>query len=211
MKTLLNYLFENNYDIKHDIDMLKTSKDWWIRSGMETYEDEKDNKRIDYSDMVNLSEAEKTILVAYLSHAYAKVNNALRTNAADNDTIIFTKLLNNILSKLKTYKGVCYRGIVIDSGIKRIDTITYGNLLTYYKHNEGKIIEYKEFLSCGKNKDKIIRKFMMSDNSLNFTILSKTGKDLSKYNYEEEEILFKTNTKFKVVNVMNNYIKLEEI
>ena len=52
---------------------------------------------------------------------------------------------------------------------------------------------------------------MMSDNSLNFTILSKTGKDLSKYNYEEEEILFKTNTKFKVVNVMNNYIKLEEI
>ena len=61
------------------VEQLKKSKNFWINAAMNRYDREKDDSRWDFSDMRNLSEDDKTYLVAYLSNAYNVVNTALRS------------------------------------------------------------------------------------------------------------------------------------
>lgn len=195
------------------IERLQNSRNMFISEGMKRYESEKDNPGWDYSDMNALTETDKTYLVAYLSHAYGVMNEALRGEREMNDEITtMVKGVDRAINKLTPFEGTVYRGIQFDSGRLLTDRREYQAVLDYYKSNVGDIITERGYTSSGKIKTKIDRKFTSSNgNNIKFTIDSKTGRDLSRYNDEEHEVLFKRGTRFRVVSVRGNNIHLQEV
>ena len=192
----------------NDFGRLANSSDWFISVGMKRYESERED--YDYSDMKKLNETEKTYLVAYLSNAYTSVNKYLRTGEGVADSGLLANKVSAALKKLDNYQGEVYRGIGFDgkSGKRQYDA-----LLGYYKSNVGNAIEEKSFVSTGTNKSLVSRKFGKGsyDHSIEITIESKTGKDLRRYNNEEKEILFDRRTKFKVISVSGNKVRLKQL
>ena len=76
-------------------------------------------------------------------------------------------------------------------------------------HQEGNVIKYKAYTSTTSGN-------RYNDfSNVELLIKSINGKDMRKYNKEEQEILFKRNTKFKVIRKekINDiyYIQMEEI
>ena len=195
------------------IERLKNSRNMFIAMGMNKYDETKDGNDWDFSDMRNLTETDKTYLVAYLSNAYGVMNEALRGEREMNDEIkTMVKGVDRAIDKLAPYQGTVYRGIQFNSGRLLTDRREYQAALDYYKSNVGEVITEKGYTSSGKIKTKIDRKFTSSDgNSIKFKIDSKTGRDLSRYNDEEYEVLFKRGTRFKVVSVRGNNVHLQEI
>lgn len=194
------------------IERLKKSRNFFISAGMQYYDDNKDNPRIDFSDMDKLSETEKTYLVAYLSNAYGVVNDALRSNEPLNDEVkTLVAGIDRAVAKLDTFTGTVYRGLEFNSGRLLTDRREHAALLNYYKSNIGKEITERAYTSTGKVKSRIDRKFAGGDLNLRFTIDSKTGRNLSKFNDEEYEVLFKRGTRFRVVSVRGNNIHLQEV
>lgn len=197
------------------IERLKESKDVWISAGMNRYDEEKNNPRYDYSDMAALSEADKTYLVAYLSHSYDTINSALRSDEPMNEEVKqMVKGIDKAIDKLTPYEGTVYRGVTIYTGYRNTDRRTTAELLNYYKSNVGQTITEKQYISTGVTRSKIDRKFGTSRDagqSLHFTIDSKTRRNLTHYNNEEDEVLFKRGTRFLVVSVRGNNIHLREV
>ena len=196
------------------IEKLKQSQNWNIRVGMKRYDEEKNNPAWDYSDMNNLSETDKTYLVAYLSNSYSVINEALRKDSMNDETKAMVRGIDKAMGKLDTFEGTVYRGIRFEYGpyTKKQNAQRYADTLAYYKNNVGKDIVEKSYISTGKVKTKIDKKFTTSyAPSLKFTIESKTGRDVSHYNNEEREVVFKRNTKFRVVSVKGNNIHLKEV
>lgn len=194
------------------IEELKQSKDFFIRNGMNRYDNEKDNPAWDFSDMKNLTETEKTYLVAYLSHSYRVINEGLRNNTENPEIKAMVKGIDKAVAKLDTFKGTVYRGMEFDTGHYFADKKNAEAVLNYYKSNVGKDIVEKGYVSTGKVKSKIDKKFTSSMvPSFSFTIDSKTGRDVSRYNNEEKEVLFRRGTKFHVVSVKGNKIHLREV
>ena len=111
------------------------------------------------------------------------------------------------------YEGTVYRGVKFQyGGLRKEREKAYNDLLSYYKKNVGKVVTEKTYLSTGRDKGRIERKFTSTDfPSLKFTIQSKTGRNISRYNDEEKEVLFKRGTKFKVISVRGNRISLVEV
>ena len=167
---------------------------------------------MDFSDMANLSEAEKTYLTAYLTNAYGVINETLRGEREMSDEV--KAMLPNIdraIDKLSPYTGTVYRGLSFDTRRLLTDRKDHDRVLNYYKQNVGREITEPGYISTGRVKSKIDRKFASADNNLRFTIDSKTGRNLSRFNDEEYEVLFKRGTKFKVVSVRGNNIHLQEV
>lgn len=194
------------------IEQLKNSKNFFISAGMNRYDNEKNDPAWDFSDMRNLSEADKTFLTAYLSNAYGEVNKALRTGEMTAETKAMVKGIDKAVGKLDKFEGTVYRGIRFESGLKKENRANYEKTLAYYKGNVGKVVTEKTYISTGKVKSIVDRRFT-SDMvpSIKFTIKSKTGRNVSHYNNEEKEILFGRNTKFKVTSVKGNHVSLSEI
>ena len=195
------------------IEQLKNSKNFWINAGMNRYDAEKNDGRWDFSDMRNLSEADKTFLTAYLSNSYHEVNDALRKGELNGEMKAMVKGIDKAVGKLDKYEGTVYRGVKFQyGGTRKENAKAYSDLLAHYKSNVGKVVTEKTYLSTGKVKSLIDRKFTSSDHpSIKFTIKSKTGRNVSHYNSEEKEIVFGRNTKFKVVSVKGNHVSLSEI
>jgi len=196
------------------IEKLKQSDNWNIRNGMNRYDEEKDDPAWDYSDMKNLSETDKTYLVAYLSNSYSVINEALRKDSMNDETKAMVRGIDKAMGKLDTFEGTVYRGIRFENGAytKKQNAQRYADTLAYYKNNVGKDIVEKSYVSTGKAKTQVDKKFTTSSApSLKFTIESKTGRDVSHYNNEEKEILFKRGTRFRVVSVKGNNIHLSEV
>lgn len=189
-----------------DFSTLQNSKNWFIAAGMSKYAQEKNDPRYDLSDLNGLTEHEKTYVVAYLNNAYRIVNNSLRGIEPNADGDLLATKISSALKKLKPYEGETYRRISVSNKEAT-------KLLSYYKENKGKEIVFNEFLSTGKNQAKIKSKFSPYANqtSLDFIIKSKRGKDLRRYNDEEKEILFDRKSKFKVVSITRNTIRLAEV
>lgn len=196
--------------IKEDIEFLKNSEKWGIRAGISNIENEEKRKFFDESDMENLTEEEKIFVLAYLSNSYRVVNKELREEVVSEDVQKFKENLETALKKLNSFEGEVYRTISFDSLGKISSRKNKESLLNFYKENKGKNIVENSFLSTGANKSKINKKFS-GEQSINFTIISKTGKDLRNYNNEEKEVLFNYGTKFKVLSVVGQNVKLEEV
>ena len=99
------------------IEALKNSSNWDIRNGMNRYEDEKKDGTHDYSDMKNLSEKDKTFLVAYLTHSYPVINKQLRTGEVSPEVRKMVQGIDAAIDKLDTYQGTTYRSIQFNTGM----------------------------------------------------------------------------------------------
>ena len=110
--------------------------------------------------------------------------------------------LESLLAKLPIYKGIVTRSLFFYSRKAQEDFIQ-----GIYKDREH--IDFKQLLSstCGKTYN--------TDGQVELIIISKTGSDFRKFNSEEQEILFKAGTAFKLLKSRavgdKHYIVLEEL
>lgn len=153
------------------------------------------------SSKIELSDDEQYAINQYVSSESYKINEILRND------LDFTKqqeeLMNNldkVLDKMPNYHGVVQRSIMLDKEqIKKFLEL----------HQEGNVIKYKAYTSATAGS-------RYNDfSNVELLIKSINGKDMRKYNKEEQEILFKRNTKFKVIRKEKiddiYYIQMEEI
>ncbi len=150
---------------------------------------------------IELSDYEQYAINQYIGPESYKINEVLRNDM--NLTKQQEKIINNldkILDKMPNYEGVVQRSLMLDK--KQLSRFLE-------LHQEGNVIKYKAYTSATAGN-------RYNDYS-NVELLMKSinGKDMRKYNKEEQEILFKRNTKFKVIRKekINDiyYIQMEEI
>ena len=137
----------------------------------------------------------------YVGPESYRINEVLRNNLnLTKQQEKITKNLDKVLDKMPNYNGIVQRSIILDKEqLKKFLEL----------HKEGNIIKYKAYTSttAGNRYNDF--------SNVELLIKSINGKDMRKYNKEEQEILFKRNTKFKVIRQekINDiyYIQMEEI
>lgn len=162
----------------------------------------KEIKKIDNEvknvDEVKLTDNEQYALNKYMGFESYTYNEKLRNDISLDENE--TKILNNldkVLDKMPKYANTVTRSVSISS-----DDINY--FLKDYK--EGYVIQYKAYMSTTKGD------IYNPDARVQMAIKSKNGRDISKYNKEEQEILFKRNSKFNVIKVDTSddfYVRIE--
>lgn len=162
----------------------------------------KEIKKIDNEvknvDEVKLTDNEQYALNKYMGFESYTYNEKLRNDIPLDENE--TKILNNldkVLDKMPKYANTVTRSVSISS-----DDINY--FLKDYK--EGYVIQYKAYMSTTKGD------IYNPDARVQMAIKSKNGRDISKYNKEEQEILFKRNSKFNVIKVDTSddfYVRIE--
>lgn len=128
----------------------------------------------------NLTPAKAAHILAYSGSHYSKTNSQLRGNELDEETWNHAKQLNEALETLPKFEGTTRRG-------------------TEFKPEElakwqvGKVVADHGFMSSS-NKSKGF------NGSVQLTIHSKNGRDISKLSHHpnEKEVLFKAGTRFKI-------------
>ena len=145
-----------------------------------------------------LSVAEELSIIWYCGSGYGSLNGALRSTdpAVIEKFKPFKDTLNEALKKLSPYGGYTVRGSNLPKSIRD-------------QHTVGNIVKYSAFTSTS-----LTRGFGSSDM---FVIKSKTGHYVGSYSgaYHENEVLFASDTKFKILSVdkvdgANQYI-MEEV
>ena len=153
------------------------------------------------SSKIELSDDEQYAINQYIGPESYKINEILRNDL--NLTKQQEKIINNLdkaLDKMPNYEGAVQRSLMVDKKqLKRFLEL----------HQEGNIIKYKAYTSATAGN-------RYNDfSNIELLIKSINGKDMRKYNKEEQEILFKRNTKFKVIRKEKiddiYYIQMEEI
>ena len=156
------------------------------------------------TEITELDVYEKAIIYKYTEDGYEVLNFLLRSGDKINK---FGTYLSNTLDKLPDYRLLCYRATKINNLDKYYESLQTGTPLTE-----------KSFLSCTKSR---VTAFLFSQSPL-FIILSKHGKDIEKIakfgiysGQNEKEIVFKPNSKFRVLDIQEDEnrftIKLEEV
>ena len=151
-----------------------------------------------------MTETERRAIAEYSSSKAYILNEKLRNNIQLDK--YEQELVNNIdkgLNKLPNYNNVTYRQIGFDFQGEE----EYNNFINRHKNN--KYINYEQYISSSKNyndyevKDKL---------KVEITIEGKTGKDIRGLAgiKEENEVLFKRNTYFKIIKVDVNKVWLKE-
>lgn len=148
-----------------------------------------------------LNEDEKRAVVKYIGPDSYKLNDKLRNgyDLSDDDKEWMNKL-DNALNKLPVWKGTAVRDL----------EFLYEDDLDEFvqKHTIGASINYKQYISSTK-------KMVYNDNrNVCIKIKSKTGRDVSYYNKEEQEVLFLKSVNFIVIDKQFidgvYYIEVEE-
>ena len=162
----------------------------------------KEIKKID-NEVKNVGEVKLTDNEQYALNKYMGFESYIYNEKLRNDIPLDeneTKILNNLdkaLDKMPKYENTVTRSVSISS-----DDINH--FLKDYK--EGCVIQYKAYMSTTKGD------IYNPDARVQMAIKSKNGRDISKYNKEEQEILFKRNSKFNVIKVDTNddfYVRIE--
>jgi len=149
---------------------------------------------------------EETLIYYYTIDGYEKLNEDLR-EGKENSYEIF---LNAALDKLSDYVGIVYRGIELTKN--QIESLKIAEI-------ENKEITEQAFVSSSKS---LLIAKQYSRANTEVSIISKTGKEIEKYSFygvdnpqNEQEVLFKSKTKFSVLGVDESEditkIVLEEI
>ena len=142
------------------------------------------------SSKIELSDDEQYAINQYISSESYKLNEVLRDEqklTKQQDTII--KNLDKALNKFPNYEGNVNRSLIIDKD--ELD-----NFLQIHRVEND--VTYKAYTSTT-----LWNRYNELSN-VELHIKSKKGKDIRKYNKEEQEILFKRNSNFQI-------IKLEKI
>ena len=156
------------------------------------------------TSFINLSIHEKVLIYYYTLEGYQSINEELRESKNSQ----YETHLNNVLTKLPNFEGLVYRGLRLSNAqLKRYIDCFISNTP----------IEELGFCSCSES-ILVARLF----GNATFSILSKSGKSVQELSFygsnssqNEQEVLFRSKTKFKILDVDNNNgdinIILEEI
>ena len=153
---------------------------------------------------IDMTENEKGAIAEYSSSKAYTLNEKLRNNLKLNKIEI--ELVNNLdkgLNKLPNYNKATYRQIGFDFQGKE----EYNRFINHHINN--KYINYEQYISSSKN----YNDYEVTDRlKVEITIEGKTGKDIRGLTgiKEENEVLFKRNTYFKIIKVDENKIWLKE-
>jgi hypothetical protein len=155
------------------------------------------------NELTNLTVFEKAIIYKYSNDGYEKLNENLRNNRGQNNSE-FGLLLEKCINKLPNYIGLVYRGVFLNQEEK--------NKYQLAMANNSRILE-NTFVSSTKS-----RLIAMGFGTTLFRIYSKSGKEIEKIATfglhnppSEQEVLFKPNRSFRVLEVQDDLITLEEI
>lgn len=148
-----------------------------------------------------LTDKEQYSINKYISSDFYKINEKLRNNAKlSKEEKELTINLDSMLDKMPIYSGLVSRSLQLDKE----------QLEQFLKsHKIGEKIKHKAYTSttCGERYNEV--------SNVELYINSKNGRDIRKYNKEEQEILFKRNSKFAVQEIEKikgtYYILLEEV
>ena len=149
-----------------------------------------------------LNNVEKSSLNRYISSDSYKINEKMYKNVPLNDDDSnFIKNLDSALDKIPKYEGIVNRSVFIENQEQ------LNRMLNVFNNKEMQG-SWSSYLSSSKE--------IYDDNdNLRFIIKSKTGRDISMFNENEKEVLFKRNTKFKLIKVYSKdkkiFAELEEI
>lgn len=153
------------------------------------------------SSKIELSDEEQYAINQYIGPESYKINELLRNNLELNKEQ--KKAINSLdktLDKMPIYKGIVTRSLMIDES-------ELENFIKQYV--VGNTVKYKAYTSStvGNRYNEL--------SNVELYIKSKSGRDIRNFNKEEQEILFKRNTSFKIEaikKVKNIYhIVMEEI
>ena len=150
-----------------------------------------------------LTTENKHAIKSYVSSISYLINDALRNNyPLTNEQREIVKNLDDALSKIHTYNGTLTRSVFF------YDQQSINDFIEEYEVDE--IVTAKQYLSTTKGS------IYNPDAQVQLIILnSKNGINISAFNHEEDEVLYKRNSKFKVLRryIKNNviYIELEEV
>lgn len=148
-----------------------------------------------------ISESEQYALNKYISSDFYPINEKIRNNEKlNNEELKLTDNLDKILNKMPIYNGIVTRSLELDQE-KLQEFIN--------THKIGNIVEYRAYTSTTKGER------YNEYSNVELYINSKTGRNIEKYNQEEQEILFRRGSLFKVKQIekINNvyHILLEDI
>lgn len=144
-------------------------------------------KKQEESSKIELSDNEQYAMNQYISSESYKINETLRDGlklTKKQEEII--KNLDKALNKFPNYEGNVNRSLIINKD----------ELMEFLQiHKAGNNVTYKAYTSTtlGKRYNEL--------SNLELHIKSKKGKDIRQYNKEEQEILFKRNSEFKIVQL----------
>ncbi|WIM87333.1 ADP-ribosyltransferase domain-containing protein [Candidatus Mycobacterium wuenschmannii] len=135
----------------------------------------------------SLTSRELAAVGHYTGLGFEDLNSALRTNTVDASQLARVEALNQALDKIPPHNGSVFRGTDLPSKV-----------LAQYQ--PGSVVSDSAFLSTTKD-IKVAQSPGFAGN-VEFRIMSKTGRDISSLSMipGEEEVLFKTDTKFFVVD-----------
>lgn len=136
-------------------------------------------------DTMELTAEEKWVLNEYVSSGSYKINSLLRSGEELPEALYnLQKYLDSVLAKMPKYEGIVYRSLSFDND----------ELLKFaYEHKVGSIVTYQAYTSTSTNIS-----FYHENPTVIMKIYSKNGRDIRKYNPEENEVLYEKNMQFLV-------------
>ena len=155
-----------------------------------------------FCDKYNITKEERKAINDYVSSKSYIINDKLRNgNILSKEYESIKMNLNSALDKIPNYKGTVTRSLEF------YDDETLQTFLKSY--SVGESISYKEFLSTTRGET------YNPDGQVQITIVdAENGKDISLFNFKEKEVLYNTNTSFKVEELITQddktFIKLAE-
>ena len=169
---------------------------------------------IDYESLVKqgreeigekeLTPDEESAIMRYIGSDSYKINEPLRNGTElTQDQKEWIKVLDRALEKMPVYEGEVTRSLSFQLQGKE----ALQEFLDSYK--TGDIKTYKAYTST------TVGDTYNSNGEVQIKIISKTGRDIRKFNEGEQEILFERNKKFKIVRYEfykgKHYLKMEEL
>jgi hypothetical protein len=150
----------------------------------------------------NITEDERKSLVNYVRHNYEDVNNYLINGIGTNETKQLIDKLDNVLDRLPTFENrTMYRYI------RNVDP---NNLISNYKI--GGIVTEPRFTSTSTNELFDETEFL-KHSKVRFKIKSKLNNsnavDIRGFNADEQEVIFKRGTSFKINNIKQHEFTYE--
>ena len=182
-----------------DVDELETLKqraEYYDLDKTDNFDDFR-TKYYDVSDFIkeqdifcekyDITKEERKAIYDYVSSKSYIINDKLRNgNILSKEYESIKMNLNSALDKIPNYKGTVTRSLEF------YDDATLQTFLKSY--SVGESISYKEFLSTTRGET------YNPDGQVQITIVdAKNGKDISLFNFKEKEVLYNTDSNFRVI------------
>jgi hypothetical protein len=159
----------------------------------------------------NLTSGERGTIEGYTLKDFRAYNKSLREGIKSEFNE--EQALVTAISNLPSFKGTTYRTLRLD------DTKTYNDVLKSYK--KGSTITLKGVTSTSPSK-KAVENFKLNPETkesgyfkhyIDYEIKGKNGKDISHLTVDTKtpEVVFNSGSKFKIVSVVKNKVKMQEV